>query len=154
MTGTKVSAGATRGQIEDLLIQRGIEQFAVFSDRLKASIAFAYSGLTYRLDLTLPDPESKEFTEYRRGSVPYAREPHVAKQLYTQEVNRRWRALYTVIKAKLIAVEEKITTFEREFLAYIVTHNGQVFGDHAIPQLVAGAKSGKVPTTLALPGGG
>lgn len=48
-----------------------------------------------------------------------------------QEVRRRWRCLLLLVRAKLEAVEARISgedrqvTFEREFLAYVVVPSGE-----------------------------
>ncbi len=151
--GTTVNAGRTKGEIEDMLTSRGIEQFGSLADKKSATVMFSYRGLTYKITIDLPDREDQKFSTYMRGSIRYEREPHVADKLWSDEVNRKWRALAAVIKAKLIAVDEGITTFEDEFLSHIVTDNGDTLGARMIPQVKAAALEGRMPSALALPGG-
>jgi hypothetical protein len=40
-----------------------------------------------------------------------------------------------VIKAKLEAVESRISTVEEEFLAHSVLPDGRTYGDFAVPQI-------------------
>jgi len=87
--------------------------------------------------------EAFHFTDAGR-----ARTPDAAKRAYEQEVRRRWRSLVLAVKAKLVAVQDEIATFEQEFLAYAVAADGKTVGEHIIPQLKAGG------SVKALPGFG
>jgi hypothetical protein len=152
--GTTVTAGKTKGEIEDMLLGRGVDRFGTLADAQSATIVFSYERLNYQITISLPDPADPAFTQYYRGSVLYWRTESEASNRYAQELNRKWRALAAVIKAKLIAVDEGITTFEREFLAHVSVGNGETLGDRMIPQIQAAALEGRMPpTTLALPGG-
>jgi len=59
-----------------------------------------------------------------------------------------------VIKAKLEAVEARITVFEDEFLAHIVLANGETAGEYMIPQIEAAYQSGRTPPLLPYDGDG
>ncbi len=74
-----------------------------------------------------------------------------AQEAYEAEVRRRWRALAAVIKAKLVAVEDNISTMEQEFLAYVVLPNGQTLGEWAGPQLNDARPLPLLPAPKALP---
>jgi hypothetical protein len=151
--GTVVSAGRTKGEIEDMLMSRGVSQFGTLADSNTAAVLFGFGGLTYRMSLPLPDSQSDEFWKVRvNASSTREATPDQAANKYAAEVNRRWRALAAVVKAKLIAVEEGITTFEDEFLSHVVTDNGQTLGTRMIPELQKAASLGRVPTILALEG--
>lgn len=66
-----------------------------------------------------------------------------------QEQRRRWRCVLLLVKAKLTAVADGISTVEREFLADIVLPNGQTVGTWLQPQIA----QQKMPLMLG-PGGG
>jgi hypothetical protein len=68
-----------------------------------------------------------------------------------RELRRRWRALLMVIKAKLVSVEDGISTIEREFMADVVLPNGKTLGEWVAPQLDAAYQSGGMPALM--PGG-
>lgn len=150
--GTTVGAGATKGQIEDLLMSHGCSRYGSMADGSTAWIMFEHDAIGYKLSISLPDPADREFTHYTTRGTLYERAETVARDLYVKELNRRWRAMYAVMKAKIIAVEEGITTFEEEFLAHAVLHGGESFGEHYIPQMKAAALAGKMPSAVALPG--
>ena len=56
-----------------------------------------------------------------------------AAEAYEAECRRRRQALAAVIKAKLGAVEDGISTIEAEFLAYVVLSDGRTIGEWAGP---------------------
>lgn len=59
-----------------------------------------------------------------------------------------------VIKAKVVAVEDNISTIEAEFMTHIVLPNGQTVGEWAGPQLARGEPLPLLPTpTRVLPPG-
>lgn len=151
--GTTVGAGSTKGQIEDILMSNGCTRYGSMADAITATIMFEYEGIGYRMSIALPDPQDKEFTEYTSRGTLYARAENVAQELYIKELNRRWRAMFAVIKAKLIAVNEGITDFPKEFLAHAVLAGGRTFGEHYIPEMKAAAIEGRMPGIMALPGG-
>lgn len=71
-----------------------------------------------------------------------------ARDAYEQEIRRRWRSLLLVVKAKLTAVADGISTVEREFLADLVIPTGQTLAEWLAPQLEAAYAHGGVPALL------
>jgi hypothetical protein len=65
-----------------------------------------------------------------------------------QATRSRWRALLLIIKAKLEAVENGVTTFEEEFLAHIVMPGDRTVGQYVIPQIGGAYSTGKLPRML------
>lgn len=63
-----------------------------------------------------------------------------------QERRSRWRALGLIIKAKLEAVEQKITTVEQEFLAHVVLPDSTTVGQWIEPRLKVAYDKGQMPT--------
>jgi hypothetical protein len=150
--GTTVQAGSTKGQIEDLLTSHGCDRYGTMADFATAWILFQHEGIGYKISIQLPDPDDKAFTEYVSRGTRYARADTAARDLYVKELNRRWRALYMVMKAKLVAVDEGITTFVDEFLSHAVLPGGDSFGEHYAPELRKAALDGRMPGVLELPG--
>jgi hypothetical protein len=69
-------------------------------------------------------------------------------QKTTDQLRRsRWRALGLVIKAKLEAVESRISTVEQEFLAHIVLPEGMTVSEWIEPQLMLAYERGQMPTS-------
>lgn len=150
--GTTVAATKTESEIKDLLGKRGVTKIATMVDGESYTLMFEHAGIAYRMALPLPDPESPSITTYRQGSSTFRRADNAIREHYEKEVNRRWRAFGAVIKAKLIAVEEGISTMEREFIGDAITGSGMTVAEEFVPKLQALAGTGKLPM-LELPSG-
>lgn len=146
---TKVASASTLTEIQSLLARRGVRDFGQMTSDGAATVFFRKDGVNYKMSLPYPDPDSTEFTHTPQTQERRAEETRW--RFYEQEVNRRFRALLIVIKAKLVAVDEGIVTFESEFLAHAVLSDGRTMMEHAQPALEAAGSGG--PMTLALPGG-
>lgn len=122
--GTTVAADRSRLELERLLQKFGADQFAAGWDGATGStmVAFRLSGRQVRLDVWIPPASSDLFWSTPAGRKRSATAAH---EEYEKEVRRRWRSLVAVVKAKLVAVEEGISTLEREFLADMVTGDGR-----------------------------
>lgn len=153
-SGTTVAAAKTQGEIMGLLGRRGVTKIATFSDDDKRvySIAFEYEGVPYRCSLPLPDPAEERFCNYYQGKVLYERTENAKRELYTKEVDRKWRAFGMVIKAKIVAVEEGISTMAAEFIGNAILGNGLTVAETHAPEMAQLAALGRLPA-LALPGG-
>lgn len=151
--GTTVTAGKTEAEIKDQLARRGIVRIGTMVELGSFTLGFEHQGVAYKIVLPLPDPNSDAFTKYRQGSTIYDRADTAARELYEKELNRRWRAFGLVIKGKLVAVEEGISTIEREFIGNVVLPGGktiaETYADH-LPELAA---RGNIPALMP-PGGG
>lgn len=88
-----------------------------------------------------------EMSERRiKFSIPIRTGPSQAK---TEQLQRTaWRCLLLAIKAKLECIESGISSFDNEFLAYIMMPNGGTVGDEVIPMIQQGYKTGKMPPLL------
>lgn len=154
-SGTSVSVEKTRGEIEAMLMKVGASSFGTVThvELRKAVIGFTYKKIQIEMHVGLPDPKGREFTKEKRRS--WIDNPESKRlELYSAEVRRRWRCLALAIKAKLISVEDGVTTFETEFLPYMVMPNGQTFAQNMMPAIEAAKESGLIrPDMLALPGG-
>ena len=126
---TTVAPARTRGEIEHELEKRGASQFGFNRDGQTSVIAFTLQGLQARIDLPMPDRSA--FKDYQAGNGRWVS----GQKAYDEEVARRWRALGLVVKAKLVAVDEGITTLEREFLADVVLPNGSTVLEEIRPSI-------------------
>jgi len=149
---TVVGEDRSRSEIEKLLMRFGADQFAYATDeeRQAAAIQFRYKGLMVRMALALPSPDDPRVAETPRGRT---RAPAALRMEYERERRRRWRALALAIKAKLVAVEEGITTFEVEWLPYVLWGDGRTTAEHLLPAMAAGMTLPPTPRAL-LPGRG
>lgn len=149
--GTQVSASRSKEEIESILRRAGIRQFATAEEPGRAAVMFAFNGISYRMQVAIPDPEDESFTF--TPSRKWQRSEAEAFKAWEDECKRRWRSLVAVIKAKLIAVAEGVVEFEQEFVGYAVLANGRTVADEAVPMLRAAAADGR-PARLALPEAG
>jgi hypothetical protein len=93
------------------------------------------------MKLDLPRPS--DFAETEKGR---SRPESAQRSECDKAVRQRWRALLLVIKAKLEAIEAGVSTFETEWLPYVVLPGGKTVAEHIGPQIA----EGKIPSTLML----
>jgi len=145
---TSVDSAKSQSEIQSTLMRFGADGFMSGSQRMPdgrecAMVAFQFKGLMVRFTMQLPNRDSAEFAKSPTGKVTY--DVNQRYKLWDQACKARWRALFLAIKAKLVAVEEGISTVEQEFLAWVILPNGMSAGDHMLPKLAEAAKSGNMP---------
>lgn len=133
---TKVPSSRSQSQLRDLLMKYGADGFAS-AERANGIrlIAFEYQGIQLRFTMQCP----------------------VGNDASEKEERRMWRSLCLVAKAKLEAVASGISTFEEEFIGWVVMANGQTIAKQFAPQLASmdrvplmlpGVPEGSFPTTF------
>lgn len=129
---TSVSVERSKGEIDTILARYGASQFMSGWDSSgRAMVGFVLSNRMVRITLQLPSLTAPEFSKSPSGRR--TRRPEQARAAHEQACRASWRALALVIRAKLEAVQQGITTFENEFLAHIVLPNGQTAGEFVLP---------------------
>jgi len=142
---TEVRVEKSRSEIEAVVVKYGASEFVSGWKSGAAMVGFRLNGLSIRFVLPIPSKTDKAFTTVmRRGSLYKASEQQATEQ-YEQELRRRWRALYLVIKAKLEAVESGISTIEEEFMAHIVMPNDMTVGQFIIHNAMADLRANRMP---------
>ena len=142
---TSVPENRTRNDIEDILAQYGADQFIYGWGGNDAVVGFRKNGKMVRFKLAMPtgNEESLKYTPTGRLRRDGSMDTRIA-----QERRRRWRALLLVIKAKLEAVDTGISSFEEEFLSWILLPDGSNVAEFMLPQIDQAYKSGKMPKLL------
>lgn len=113
-------------------------------------LSFETRSRRIRFSVTIPPRETFRYTPNSQRRTDKA-----IDVVYEQERRRLWRVLYLSIKAKLVAVDSGLLTFEDEFLAYTVLPDHSTVGEWAGPQLDRIIASGALPPLLpAAPGPG
>ncbi len=155
-SGTAVSADRSKTEIEAILRRYGADQFISGWGNGQVVIGFRMGQRMIRFNLPMPTLESmKTYTATRRGyRYERTRSEGAAAAAFDQECRRRWRALALVIKAKLEAVESKITTFEEEFLAHVVLPGGKTVYETSREEIKLAYESQRPPDMLLGFGGG
>ncbi len=149
---TSVPVERSKAEIERILTNYGASQFVSgWDDRAnKAMVQFEMKDRRVRIMVEIPPVES--FRRYirntRGGERQFERSDGQARIEQMKEMRRRWRSMLLVIKAKLEAVASGISTFEEEFMPYIVTASGRTIGELVLPRLDHVASSGKLPPLL------
>lgn len=139
-------------QIEKLLNRYGATKFAYFrdDDLNLAGFACDRQGRRFRFTVPLPDRSTEEFQYVGAGfRGKEKRSSEQSLKAWEKAVNQRYRAVLAVIKAKLIAIDEGIATFESEFLnETLIPGTNQTVGEWADEQLQQGYLTGKIPPLL------
>lgn len=149
---TSTSVEKTRAELESTLQRFGADAFGYMTEGSNAMIQFRVKGKYVRFILPLPGRDEKRFTDTTRYDRPVKRKPEQALKEWEQACRSAWRALFLAVKAKLVAVETQIASFEAEFLAYVVLPNGRTAGEEMIPLIEESYRTGQMPAfTLALP---
>jgi hypothetical protein len=126
---TKVPIERSKCEIERILMRYGASQFAYMTKSNQAVVMFQVNGRRVRFNLPLP--EQADFSQGKRKK--YSQDATIKR--WEQACRERWRALALIIKAKLEAVNSNISIFEEEFLAQLLTANGQTIGERLLPEL-------------------
>jgi hypothetical protein len=134
--GTKVPVIQSRGEIERLLGKHKCSQFMCGTDYDHgiARVQFKAHNRYVRFIVQLPPRPT------------YNTRTSAAK--WEQAERQKWRALLLVIKAKLECVENKIATFEEEFLAQIIMPGDKTVAEMILPQIEGAYASGRVQPLL------
>jgi hypothetical protein len=142
-SNTNVSADRSREQIERTLMRYGADEFGYKTTRQHALVEFLLNGLRVQIAIPLPQMDDRRFTHTEgRGTI---RSTDAALKLWAIACRQKWRILLLMIKAKLEAVDEGITTIEKEFLADIqLPGQGSVLA-YLIKQAESGAIQGLLP---------
>lgn len=149
---TTVSPEKSRSEIESTLTRYGAKRFAYMRDDDEgwARIQFEIRTRLVQIELPLPKPTERRFTHTPSRNTK--RSPEAARKEWEQACRQSWRALGLVIKAKLEAVEARISTFEQEFMAHMLLPNGKTAGEVLIPRILEA--QGSQEMLAALPWGG
>jgi len=146
---TSVPIERSKAEIEKILLQHGATTFASGWDAGAAYIGFEMKSRKVRFVLEMPNRQDKRF--WLTPGRGLKRTEGQAYAEWEQACRQSWRALFLVVRAKLEAVEAKISTFEQEFLAHIILPSGETVGSWLGPQLDEAYKRGAMPPLLPAP---
>jgi hypothetical protein len=125
---TIVPVERSRAEIEQLLKRFGAEQFGYAAGHTHAQVMFRANNRTLRFDLPLSvSANDREKAQRDRAA---------------------WRALVLSIKAKVVAVESGIVTFDVEFMPQTVMPDGRTVAQHALPAIEDSYKNRKAQSLL------
>ncbi|SRR5579884_3610523 len=145
--GTSVSIAKSRAEIEELLARHNATGFLYGEQGDRAMIAFELAGRRYRMELHYLPLEEFAWAKVNQYQEKQ-RTPTQMKAAYEQEKQRLWRGLALLVKAKLEAVADGISTLEEELLPYTVMPTGETVGEWLQPQLEQVYRNGQMPPLL------
>lgn len=127
--GTTVASSKSRAEIEALIMKHGATSYASGFEGTKANILFKMKGRRVRFELVLTGATDE------------------------REDMRRWRCLFYLLKAKLMAVEDGLETFEDAFLSQTLVPGagGETVSQWIGPQLAYAYEKGTVMPPLLGP---
>ena len=140
---TNVSVSKSQAEVQNILRRYGADRFGTMEDKQNAYLMFEYNQLLIQIQVPMPD--RNEFTHTPTGRK---RSKDQIDREFEQSVRQKWRALVLAVKAKLEAIESGISSVEKEFLAFVVMHDGSHLSDHLIPKLKQIASTGQWPNML------
>lgn len=141
---TSVPVSKSRDEIERTLARFGASAFAYFSNSAgDVAIGFEIANLRVQMHMSLPPKGDFELSPTGRQ-----RTAATAEAEWEKACRQRWRSLANGIKAKLALVDDGISTVEREFLADVMTPDGQTVGQKVLPELRAIAQGREVPALM------
>jgi hypothetical protein len=146
---TEVPVSRTRAELEDMLGKYGATATAIFNSTNSAAVAFEMHGRRIMMKLKLPaiDSDEFQFAVYgARGRQP--RTAEAAKQAWDKACRRKWRSLLLAVKAKLVAAEDQVETFEDAFMAHVVMPDGATVSDHLRPRIAQADREQKMVPLL------
>lgn len=121
---TTVPVEKSQGEIRRLLADHGAAQFAFGEETDSAgvrwaAVSFAHAGHAVRM--RVPHKPIDETVVRRKAQRARTRtREDFANELLEQEARRIWRVMSWNLKARLVAVEEGVETFEEAFLAHLL----------------------------------
>lgn len=152
---TSVPVEKSQGQIRKLLAGQGSSRLAFGEERDDqgqrwAAVTFVLGAHAVRLRVPLKPVDEREV----RSKLMRARtktQDEIRDTLYEQEEKRIWRVLAWNLKARMVAVQEGVETFEEAFLAHLL--DAQT-GRTIYEQLADTGRVQLAQPLLALPAGG
>lgn len=143
-SNTTVSVGKSKDEIERMIVRFGAKQFMTGIDGNRAFVCFVFENRAIKREIKLP-PQS-DFAMTPAGKRERSREDMIKH--WEQACRQKWRALALSIKGKLVSIDEGVSTFEDEFLAYTCLPNGETVSIWLQPQINKTIESGKMPKLL------
>jgi len=116
--GTEVAVTKSQEELRGLLQKFGAQQFSFGEGRDWAGVEFVHSEHLVRVRCPLRLPDDRTVQRYRSGA--HTSTAVAVVTLTEKEAKRVWRVLVWSVKARLVAVEEGLETFEQAFLGHLV----------------------------------
>lgn len=145
--GTGVSVERSKEEAKRLLMRYGATGYMVMDGSHLASVLFNLYSRNIKINIPLPDRDSKEFTHTTgRGKTRSFADAH---KLWEKACRQKWRVLILLLKANLEAVEIGAVKFDEAFMPYFMLADGQTVAEKFMPTIDKTIKTGKLPKLLS-----
>lgn len=138
---TDVAVSKSQDELRVLLRKHGAEQFGFAEGAGWAGIEFVHRGGLVRLrcPMLVTDEDVKRWRSASNKSRSQS-EAETRALVTEREAMRVWRVLVWSLKARLVAVEEGLETFEQAFLSHLVNPaTGRTVWEDVREEVEAGA---------------
>lgn len=120
---TDVAVEKSQGEIRKMLHAKGAANFSFSETEVEgvsfAAVDFLHLDQRVRVRVALKQPDARAISQKVQRARTQTKE-QIVRALLDQEARRIWRVIFHTLKARLVAVEEGVETFEEAFLAHIV----------------------------------
>lgn len=143
---TNVAVEKSQGELRVLLQKFGASEFQFGEgneggDRW-AGVTFTHNDQMVMVQVKLKEPDAATRQKlWEKAERAYTKTlDDIMGEWWGQEERRIWRVLFWSLKARMVAVEENVETFEQAFLAHLVNPaTGQTLWQHLAPAIEEGA---------------
>lgn len=115
---TDVPITKSQEELRGLLQKFGAAQFTFGEGRDWAGVEFVHNDQLVRLRCPFRLPTDQQVKSYDHGA--HVGSAQATVRLLNREAMRVWRVLVWSVKARLVAVDEGLETFEQAFLSHLV----------------------------------
>lgn len=151
-SGTTVPVVKSRLEIEALLVKHKATTAAAGFDEQRAIVAFTMQGRRIQFTIPLPRRDEPQFV-FVKGSNWNKLTQAKGDDLFQAACRQKWRALLLALKAKFVALEENLETFDQVFLAHVLLDDGQTVYE-AMTRVSANGGAPLLPAARQLPAKG
>lgn len=129
---TKVTASRSKVQVQELLVNYGIDEFFFGTSPRGEGVGFKYDGKVYKHNVPMPNRN-----DFRNETQ------------HNQAIRQRWRIFYMSLKMKLEEVQDGGISFEDQFLSMMTLPDGSTVADFMkLPENVEKLNEAEMPKLL------
>lgn len=129
---TKVTASTSKVQVQELLVNYGIDEFFFGTSPRGEGVGFKYEGRVYKHNVPMPKQDDYDY-----------------ETQYSQAIRQRWRIFYMSLKMKLEEIQNGGISFEDQFLSMMALPDGSTVGDFMrLPENIAKLNKAEMPKLL------
>lgn len=146
--GTSVSVATSKGDIDKLLTKFGATDRLI--GEMRGHIVVAFVALDRQVRMLAPLPVEADVRLTPTGKPRGTAE---LRRALEQATRARYRQLMLTIKAKFVAIDAGVTTFESEFgWHFVIDGDQRTIGEFLAPRIESGYSTDLLPPMLGITG--